>query len=203
MNNYVHYLNDCRALHEWEIRPKGGRTRLQYFYLVFVCSFAYYIIPSYFFPSIAALSFVCWIWKDSVTAQQIGSGLNGLGIGSFGLDWSTVASFLKSPLATPGFVFINMLTGFVLIFYIITPITYWSNAKHAKKFPFFSSHTFDSTGKPYNVSRVLDQKNFDIDMEGYNGYSKLYLSMYFATAYGWSFATLTATISHVALFHGK
>ncbi|KAK9941178.1 hypothetical protein M0R45_017797 [Rubus argutus] len=70
-------------------------------------------------------------------------------------------------------------------------------------FPFFSSHTFDSTGKPYNVSRVLNQKNFDIDMEGYTGYSKLYLSMYFATAYGWSFATLTATISHVALFHGK
>ncbi|KAM5582671.1 oligopeptide transporter 1-like [Rosa sericea] len=192
-----------RALHEWEMRPKGGRTRLQYFSLVFVCSFAYYIIPSFFFPSIGALSFVCWIWKDSVTAQQIGSGLNGLGIGSFGLDWSTVASFLKSPLATPGFVFMNMLAGFVFIFYILTPIFYWSNVKDAKKFPFFSSSTFDSTGKRYNVSRVLDQKTFDINLKEYNSYSKLHLSMYFASSYGWSFAGLTATISHVALFHGK
>nr|GEX63099.1 oligopeptide transporter 1 [Tanacetum cinerariifolium] len=40
---------------------------------------------------------------DSFKAQQIGSGLKGYGIGAFGLDWATVASFLGSPLATPGF----------------------------------------------------------------------------------------------------
>lgn len=67
----------CRALHEVEIRRKGGLTRLQFFLIVLISSFAYYIIPNYLFPSITALSFVCWIWKDSVTAQQIGSGLHG------------------------------------------------------------------------------------------------------------------------------
>ncbi|KAH0997824.1 hypothetical protein GBA52_021688 [Prunus armeniaca] len=40
-------------------------------------------------------------------------------------------------------------------------------------------------------------------MVRYNGYSKLYLSTFFAFTYGLSFATLTATISHVALFHGR
>ncbi|KAK7840336.1 oligopeptide transporter 1 [Quercus suber] len=34
-------------------------------------------------------------------------------------------------------------------------------------------------------------------------YSKLYLSVFFAFTYGLSFATLTATLTHVALFNGK
>lgn len=129
--------------------------------------------------------------------------MNGLGIGSFGLDWSTIAGFLGSPLATPGFAIINMLIGFVLILYILTPISYWSNAYDAKKFPIFTSHTFTSTGKTYEISRILNATTFNIDLNAYNSYSKLYLSTFFAFNYGLSFATLTATISHVALFHGK
>ncbi|XP_031265039.1 oligopeptide transporter 5-like, partial [Pistacia vera] len=74
-----------RALHDKDKRPKGGLSRLQFFFLVFASSFAYYVFPGYIFPSLSALSFVCWIWKDSITANQLGAGLNGLGIGSFGL----------------------------------------------------------------------------------------------------------------------
>lgn len=192
-----------RALHEKEKRPRGGHTRLQFFLLIFISSFSYYLIPSYLFPSITCISIACLIWKDSIIAQQIGSGFYGLGIGSFGIDWSTVASFLGSPLATPGFAIINILVGFFLIVYVMLPIAYWSNAFEAKRFPFISSHTFDSLGNPYNISRVLNNKTFDLDQVGYDNYSKLYLSVFFAFSYGLSFATLTATISHVALFHGK
>lgn len=128
-----------RALHEKEKRPKGGHTRLQFFFLIFVTSFAYYLVPSYLFPSISYLSFVCWIWKDSITAQQIGGGVHGLGLGSMGFDWSTVAGFLGSPLATPGFAIVNTLVGFFVFVYIVNPIFYWSNAYDAKKFPLFSS----------------------------------------------------------------
>ncbi|KAG4402886.1 hypothetical protein GLYMA_02G301800v4 [Glycine max] len=192
-----------RAFHEKEKRPKGGNTRLQFFFLVFVSSFAYYVIPAYFFQAITTISFVCLIWKNSITAQQIGSGMRGLGIGSFGLDWNTVAGFLGSPLAVPGFAIINILVGFVLFMYVLVPISYWNNLYDAKKFPIISSHTFDSSGATYNVTRVLNAKTFDIDMDSYKNYSKLYLSITFAYDYGLSFATLTATIAHVALFHGK
>ncbi|KAK4754354.1 hypothetical protein SAY87_002458 [Trapa incisa] len=192
-----------RALHEKEKRPKGGVTRLQFFLLVLTSSFAYYIIPNYFFPSLTALSFVCWIWKRSVTAQQIGSGLRGLGIGSFALDWSTVAAFLGSPLGTPGFAIVNIMAGFFIVLYIAIPLTYWLNAFEAKRFPLFSSHVFDITGAPYNVSRILNETNFEFDQHGYDSYSKIHLSVTFAYTYGLSFATLTATVSHVALFYGR
>ncbi|CAN1334207.1 Oligopeptide transporter 5, partial [Linum perenne] len=192
-----------RALHEKENRARGGQTRLQFFTIVFICSFAYYVVPSYLFPSLSTLSFICWIWKDSITAQQIGSGLRGLGVGSFGLDWSTVAGFLGSPLATPLFAIINTLAGFFMVVYVIIPIAYWNNAFEAKRFPIFSQHTFDSGGQIYNITRVLNDKSFGIDHTAYQNYSRLYLSVTFAFVYGMSFAALMATISHVVLFDGK
>lgn len=192
-----------RALHEDEKRPKGGMTRLQFFLIVFIVSFAYYIVPNYLFPSISAISFICLIFKNSVTAQQIGSGVYGLGIGSFGLDWSTVAGFLGSPLATPGFAIINIMAGFFLIVYIILPILYWTNAYDAKKFPIISSHVFMGNGSAYDVRKVLDERSFTFDQKGYDGIGQINLSVFFVLTYGLSFATLAATLSHVALFHGR
>ncbi|XP_059664155.1 oligopeptide transporter 5-like [Cornus florida] len=192
-----------RALHEKEKRPKGGFTRLQFFLIVFVGSFSYYLVPAYLFPSIASVSAVCLIWNKSILAQQLGSGLHGLGIGAFGLDWSTVSGFLGSPLASPGFAIINILVGFFLFAYVIVPLCYFNNVYDAKRFPMISSKTYDFEGKKYNITRVLNKKTFDIDVAGYENYSKLYISMFFVFSYGLSFATLTAALSHVALFHGK
>lgn len=192
-----------RALHDVEKRPRGGLTRLQFFLVVLTTSFAYYIVPNYFFQSITALSFICWIWPRSVTMQQIGSGLYGLGIGSFALDWATIAGFLSSPLGTPGFAILNIMFGFFIILYVITPIAYWTNTYSAKKFPIFSPGVFDDNGAPYNVSRVLDPRTYKFSQEGYDQVGQLNLSIFFVLAYGLSFATLTATLSHVALFHGR
>ncbi|KAI7733071.1 hypothetical protein M8C21_022526 [Ambrosia artemisiifolia] len=192
-----------RALHEEEKRPKGGLSRVQFFTIVLICSFAYYVVPNYLFQSITALSFVCWIWKDSFKAQQIGSGLKGFGIGAFGLDWATVAGFLGSPLATPGFAMMNMLVGYVIIFYMVVPLSYWNNWYEARRFPMYSFKTYHADGTKYNISKVLNQTSFSFNQAGYDEYGKVNLSILFVLAYGLSFATLAATISHVVLFHGR
>ncbi|CAI0381688.1 unnamed protein product, partial [Linum tenue] len=142
-------------------------------------------------------------WKDSITTQKLGSGLNGLGIGSFGLDWSTVAGFVGSPLATPLFAILNTMAGFFISVYVILPIAYWNNAYEARRFPMLSQETFDSSGQTYNITRILNEKEFDINFGKYERYSKLYLSFTFAFNFGISFAALMATFTHVALFDGK
>lgn len=189
-------------MHEADPRSPGGMTRLQFFIVVFVASFAYYIIPGYFFPTISSISIICLIWKKSIFAQQLGSGLHGMGIGSFGLDWAAI-SFIGNPIGSPGFAIINTLVGFFIVMYILTPTTYYNNVFDAKKFPIFSEHTFDSNGNRYDISRVLNNATFSLNMMEYEGYSKLYLSTFFAFGYGIGFATLSATITHVALYHGK
>ena len=192
-----------RALHEKEKRPRGGTTRLQFFLTVLAASFAYYIVPNYLFPTISTISVVCFIWKKSVTAQQIGSGVYGLGVGSFGLDWATVAGFLGTPLSTPAFAIVNIMAGFFLIVYVIVPLAYWSDAYGARRFPIISSHVFMANGSRYDVNKVLDPATFQFSQAGYDGAGQIHLSIFFAFTYGLSFATLAATLSHVALYHGR
>ncbi|XP_057968973.1 oligopeptide transporter 7 [Malania oleifera] len=191
-----------RALHEKEERPKGGLTRIQFFLIAFICSFAYYVFPGYLFEMLTSLSWVCWAFPKLVLTQQLGSGLYGLGIAAFGLDWSTISAYLGSPLASPWFATANVAAGFVLVMYVLTPLCYWFNVYKAKTFPIFSDDLFTSTGLSYNISSIVDA-NFHLDLAAYEREGPLYLSTFFAMTYGVGFAALTATIVHVGLFHGR
>lgn len=192
----------CRALHEKERRPKGGTTRTQFFLLVLISSFAYYIVPGYFFFMITAFSWVCWLAPKSLLAQQLGSGLQGLGIGSFGIDWSTISSYLGSPLASPWFASANVAVGFVLVMYVMTPIVYWNNIYKANTFPIFSSSLFMANGTKYDILSIIDSK-FHLDRGVYAHMGSVHMSSFFAMTYGLGFATLTATLVHVLLFNGR
>lgn len=86
--------------------------------------------------------------------------------------------------------------------YVFAPTMYWLNVYQAKTFPIFSDGLFTSTGQKYNISAIVDS-NFHIDLEAYEREGRLYLSTFFAMTYAFSFACLTATIVHVALFHGR
>ncbi|XP_019458237.1 PREDICTED: oligopeptide transporter 7-like [Lupinus angustifolius] len=191
-----------RALHEKEESRKGVLTRSQFFVIAFLCSFAYYVFPGYLFQMLTSLSWVCWIFPNNILAQQLGSGLNGLGIGAIGLDWSAVSAYLGSPLASPWFATANVAVGFVFVMYIITPLCYWFNIYDAKTFPIFSNKLFTSHGSVYNITSIIDN-NFHLDLDAYEKEGKLHLSTFFAMTYGVGFAALSATIVHVGLFHGR
>lgn len=191
-----------RALHEKEKRSKGGLTRSQFFVIAFICSFAYYVFPGYLFEMLTSMSWICWLFPRSVLAQQIGSGLYGLGIAAVGLDWSTISAYLGSPLASPWFATANVAAGFFLVMYVLTPLSYWLDVYKAKTFPIFSDDLFNSKGLTYNISAIIDS-NFHLDIAAYERQGRLYLSTFFAMTYGVGFAALTATVAHVALFHGR
>lgn len=191
-----------RALHEKEERPKGGVTRIQFFLVAFICSFAYYVFPGYLFQMLTSLSWICWIFSSSVLAQQLGSGLYGLGITALGIDWSTISSYLGSPLASPWFATANVAVGFFFVMYVLSPLCYWLNVYKAKTFPIYSDDLFTSYGQEYNISAIIDS-NFHLDLAAYEKEGPLYISTFFAMTYGVGFAALTATIVHVALFHGR
>ncbi|XP_047973091.1 oligopeptide transporter 7-like [Salvia hispanica] len=191
-----------RALHEKEVRAKGGVTRNQFFLIAFICGFAYYVFPGYLFPKLTSISWLCWIFSSSIIIQQLGSGLHGLGLGAIGLDWASISSYLGSPLASPWFATANIAVGYIFCVYIVTPIMYGLNVFKARTFPIFSDDLFTSEGQVYNISAIIDS-NFHVDLDAYEREGHLYLTTFFATTYGFSFACLTATIVHVLLFHGK
>uniref|UniRef100_A0A2C9U1Q6 Uncharacterized protein n=1 Tax=Manihot esculenta TaxID=3983 RepID=A0A2C9U1Q6_MANES len=189
-----------RALHE---KDDNRISRGKFFLIALICSFSWYLFPGYLFPTLSTISWVCWVFPKSVTAQQIGSGMRGLGLGAFALDWSVVASYLGSPLITPFFAIVNVIVGYIATIYVIMPIAYWGiNTYDAKKFPLVSSHLFNQKGELYNVSAIVNNR-FEIDLPTYQKEGHLYLSAFFALTYGIGFAAIVSTLVHVALFNGK
>ncbi|XP_021283884.1 oligopeptide transporter 2-like isoform X2 [Herrania umbratica] len=189
-----------RAMHE---KDSKRMSRGKFFLIALICSFSWYVFPGYLFPTLSAISWVCWAFPKSVTAQQIGSGMEGIGVGSFAIDWSVIASFLGSPLVTPFFAIVNIFVGYALFMYIILPIAYWGvNVYNAKNFPIFSSHLFNHNGERYNVSAIVNDK-FEIELPAYEQQGRVNLSVFFSLTYGIGFAAIIATLSHVAVFNGK
>lgn len=129
--------------------------------------------------------------------------MRGLGLGAVSLDWSAVASFLFSPLISPFFAIVNVFLGYVLIIYIAIPIAYWGlDLYDASKFPIFSSHLFTAQGRKYDITAIVDDK-FELDLTKYEQQGRIHLSMFFALTYGFGFATIASTLTHVALFYGR
>ncbi|KAL6332689.1 hypothetical protein AAG906_010029 [Vitis piasezkii] len=190
-----------RALHEKESKSKG-LTRMQFFLLFLMASFFYYALPGYLFPILTFFSWVCWVWPHSITAQQIGSGYHGLGVGAFTLDWAGISAYHGSPLVTPWFSILNVGAGFIMFIYIIVPVCYWKfNTFDARKFPIFSNQLFTSTGHKYDTNKILTPQ-YDLNIAAYDGYGKLYLSPCLPSQLG-RVLRFTATLTHVALFHGR
>ena len=188
-----------------EAAAAGSRqiSRSKFFVVALACSFTWYAVPGYLFPTLTSISWVCWVFSKSVTAQQLGSGMRGLGLGAFTLDWSTVSSFLFSPLISPFFATVNIFFGYVFFVYLIMPVAYWGfNLYNAKTFPIFSSHLFMSNGTKYDIPSIVNSQ-FQLDKHAYEERGKVNLSIFFALTYGFSFATIAATITHVGLFYGK
>nr|GME00325.1 oligopeptide transporter 4-like [Ipomoea batatas] len=211
-----HPPSNSTTLHEKEVEDGGGEeadggagnkrrrmTRAKFFVIALCCSFCWYLFPGYIFQTLSSISWVCWVFPNSVTAHQLGSGLNGLGLGALTLDWSTVASFLFSPLICPFFAIANVFVGYVMIMYVVIPISYWGlNVYSAKNFPIYSSDLFTAQGQEYDISTIVN-KEFELDIDQYVKQGRIHLSTFFTLTYGFGFATIASTITHVALFYGR
>jgi hypothetical protein len=68
--------------------------------------------------------------------------------------------------------------------------------------PLAPSETFDNTGKPYSVSKIINAGS-SLNIKAYTAYSPLLLSASFAMLHGISFAPITATLTHALLYHHK
>ncbi|KAH9603594.1 hypothetical protein KSS87_015970 [Heliosperma pusillum] len=190
------------ALHEKEKRAKGGITRTQFFLIVLATAAAYAVLPSYLFALVSSISWVCFLGKKSVLINQLGSGQMGLGIGSIGIDWSAISNYLGSPLASPWFATANIAVGFVIVTYVIVPLSYWNDVYKAKTFPIYSQSLFRGNGAKYHVESITTPQ-FDFDKDAYAKNGPIYLSTVFAMAYGFGFASLSSTLVHVLIFNGR
>lgn len=64
--------------------------------------------------------------------------------------------------------------GIILFFIVLASVLHYSGAFYSQYLPMSDSNTYDNTGKPYDVSRILSA-DYTLDVEAYNNYSPLFL----------------------------
>jgi hypothetical protein len=69
---------------------------------------------------------MCWILPDNIPVNQLFGVDSGLGMTIVTFDWSQI-SWIGSPLMFPWWAEVHIFFGFVLFFWIITPILYYTN----------------------------------------------------------------------------
>ncbi|KAK6458856.1 OPT oligopeptide transporter protein-domain-containing protein [Scheffersomyces xylosifermentans] len=193
------HINENHTANGWKI------SRLAFFGAVFTGSFVYYWFPGWIFQALSYFSWITWIKPNNVIINQIFGSSTGLGMfpNNIALDWNQIAGYIGSPLIPPAGAIATILFSMVLIFWIVVPGIHYSNTWYAQYLPISSSGSYDRFQQSYDVSKIINSKTLTFNKEAYEAYSPLFLSTTFAISYGLSFASITATVVHTALFHGR
>ncbi|KAF8435078.1 OPT oligopeptide transporter protein-domain-containing protein [Boletus edulis BED1] len=189
------------TLHAEDDETPGTITRYKYFLLVLTGSFFFFFIPGYLFQALSVFSWLCWIFPNNIPVNQLFGVSSGLGMSVLTFDWSQIA-WIGSPLMFPWWAEAHIFVGFVLFFWITTPLLYYTNTWNLAYFPINDNNPYDRFGQYYNVSRVLDSSNH-LNATAYNEYSPLYLPATYAMTYLLAFALSTCVLVHTALYHGR
>ncbi|KAJ9069035.1 hypothetical protein DSO57_1022656 [Entomophthora muscae] len=192
------FVSLTKALHERRYFPSA--SRLKFFWTVAAGAFAYQFLPGFLFTTLSSLSVLCWMNPESVALSQIGSGLRGLGMGSVSLDWSLVVAFLPSPLVYPFYAAANLFFGFAIFMWVLVPWGYYSDVWGSQHMPIQSNNLYDSRGLPYNMEAI--QVNGLLNEAAYQEAGPVNMSWLLFLTYFFSLASVSAAVTHVALYHG-
>ncbi|KAI8867405.1 OPT superfamily oligopeptide transporter [Ramicandelaber brevisporus] len=177
-------------------------SRTKFFWIVFTASFVWYFVPGYIMPIVSLFSILCMFDRDSILYAQLSSGQFGLGLLNITLDWTSVASYMGSPIVTPFWATCNLLVGFIIVMWIITPALYYTNTWDAQLYPIYYWKTFDKYGYRYDTSRIITP-DLHMNETAYYEYSELRMPAQFAFTYGFGFAGLTCILTYIFLHHRK
>lgn len=181
-------------------RDRGHMTRERFFLIAMACSFVWYWVPGYLFTALSMFNWVCWIAPNNLVVNALFGTNTGLGMSMLTFDWSMIA-FIGSPLVTPWWSEMNTGIAFIIMFWIVAPIVYFTNSFNAAHFPLSSYLAWDNTGAPFSAKAIVTNGVFD--QAKYSAYSPVFLSTTLILAYGISFASFPSVFVHTFLWFRK
>ncbi|KAM6495187.1 small oligopeptide transporter [Amanita muscaria] len=168
------------------IGQREGISREKFFTYVFIGAMVWYFFPGYIFQALSTFTWACWIAPDNVKINQLFGYKSGLGFSLLTFDWNQIAFAGR-------WAEVNVMIGFFILYWLFTPIVYYTNVWFTQYMPISSTFTYDNTGKPYNVTLIIGPDG-SLDEKAYQEYSPLYIPAAFLASYGISFLAISAII---------
>ncbi|KAF5212286.1 putative oligopeptide transporter [Clavispora lusitaniae] len=120
----------------------------------FICAVAlclWQVLPEFFFPMTSSLAVLCYIAPHNEAVNFIGSGLGGMGVLNFSLDWANITS---SVLLYPYWLQVVQFVGFVASAWVLIPVAKWTGVV-GYKYGLMSNSLFTGDGLPYPAERLV------------------------------------------------
>ncbi|ODO11857.1 OPT family small oligopeptide transporter [Cryptococcus amylolentus CBS 6273] len=191
---------NLNTFHAEEDGFTGGMSRFKFLIICGSSAFIWYFFPGFIFTSLSYFSWVCWIAPNNNVVNELFGVSTGLGMGLLTFDWTQV-TWIGSPLTTPWWASVNIGVGFVLFYWILTPILYYTNVWETAYLPISVTQAADRFGSTYDIYNILTE-DITLNQTAYAEYSPVYLSASFCVTFMVAFALSTALIVHTALYHG-
>jgi len=125
--------------------PTTGISRYEFFMYVMTSTFLWTFVPGFLLVGLSFFSWVCWIapsaylfslylgrrWSNEPHPNLaenlvINQTVSGLGMGFITFDWSQI-SLNSSPLMVPWWAQVHVFAGFVVIYWLVLLLLYYTN----------------------------------------------------------------------------
>ncbi|OCB90278.1 OPT oligopeptide transporter [Sanghuangporus baumii] len=189
------------TLHAEDDAESNGLSRYRYYVMASVASFFFFFFPGFIFTALSVFNWITWIVPNNVPVNQLFGVYSGLGMSVLTFDWTQI-SWVGSPLMVPWWAECHVFAGFVMFFWILTPVLYYTNVWDLGNFPISANEPYDRFGNAYNISRIITADN-QFNLTAYDEYSPLYLPATYAVTYLLAFTLSTCVIVHTLLYHGR
>lgn len=188
---FAHFWKSKEEINGWRM------TRLSFFWLFCIISFAWYWVPEFLFTCLSYFNWMTWISPHNVNLAAITGSITGLAVNPIStLDWSIISGF---GMVTPYWATNNQMFGQLIAMFAIV-ILWYTNARWTGHIPINSNQLYSNEGTPYNVSRVLNNDNL-LDDTQYKDYSPPYYTAGNLVVYGSFFMLYPAMIVYSILHY--
>ncbi|KAG9010846.1 hypothetical protein FRB90_007609 [Tulasnella sp. 427] len=155
---------------------------------------------SFFAYTTLAAALYSFIPDDKVVNQLFGS-VTGLGMSGLTFDWLQI-SWFGNPLFFPWWATAHLFAGFVFIYWVLTPILYYTDVWKTGHLPVMANSVYDRFAKPYDIERIIDRTVMRLNVTAYEEYSQPYLPAAYAMRDFVALVAPTLLLTHTALHHG-
>ncbi|KAG9292256.1 hypothetical protein G9A89_000274 [Geosiphon pyriformis] len=87
------------TLHETKYNFIRSLSRMQFFWIVFICIFIWELLPQFFAPILMSFTVLCYFGHKNPHLVNLGSANRGVGILGITFDWMQITTFM--PLSSP------------------------------------------------------------------------------------------------------
>ncbi|ORX95574.1 hypothetical protein K493DRAFT_282725 [Basidiobolus meristosporus CBS 931.73] len=187
-----------RTLRSDMVMDATSKKQMKVFWMVLAGVFVWEFFPQYIFPFTSSLAVLCWFAPYNDTVSFVGSGLGGMGVLNFTLDWANITSNI---MLYPWWTQVTGFVAFVISVWILVPMSYFGDLWRGREFPIMSNKLFTASGERYPFQKLMTAE-MKFNETAYEEFGPVYMGTYQMWMLFFGYCTFISAFMYIGLFAG-